>query len=153
MIEKAVDFAMFIPKNVIAGVSEKICDKEKRGKQSLKSLYGDGSKLENIPINADCIKVWKSVARKYKIDYSLKKSVTPQTGGDDKVQYVMFYKSRDINTLTAAFKEYSVKVAEKERKQSVQERVKADRNKNKERKTHDRERKREKKKERGVEIQ
>lgn len=152
MIEKAVDFATFVPKNIIAGVSEKVCDSQKRGKQSVKKLVGSGATLENIALNEDKIKGWKGIARKYGIDYSLKKAVTPQEDGSEKVQYIIFYKAKDIDILNAAFNEYSAKLMKKGQKNSIHGRIDEDRTKNKDRKTPNRERKRENKRESEVSL-
>jgi len=148
ILKGGFDFATFIPKHVVKALAEK-SDKVYKGKQSIKTLVGSGAKLENIPLNEDKIGVFKSVARKYGIDYSLKKAVTPQPDGGEKTQYLVFYKAKDINVLTAAFKEFSAKVVENEKKQSVKARVKEERAQNRqEKRDKNRERKREKKKER-----
>lgn len=45
----------------------------KRGKQSLDSMMKDGSQLTNIEITDRNIRSFERIARKYSIDYSLKK--------------------------------------------------------------------------------
>jgi len=146
ILKGAFNFAAFIPKQVIAGLAEK-SDKVYKGKQSIKTLIGSGAKLENIPLDKDKTAIFDSVARKYGIDYSMQKAATPQPDGQNKTQCLLFFKSKDINVLTAAFKEFTAKVVDNERKKSVKERVNAERGQNREEKRDkNRERKREKKK-------
>lgn len=143
ILKGAFNIATFIPKRILEGLSENTEDVY-RGKQSIKNLVGSGAKLENIPISADSAKDFQSVARQYGIDYSLKKAV-----GGEKPQYLVFFKAKDIKVLTAAFKEYSTKLVERESKNTIKERIKADKTAEK---TQNRERKREKKKDRGAEL-
>ena len=74
----------------------------KRGKQSIKSLQQSGAQLTNIVVTDNNIKSFDRVARKYGIDYSLKKDshVKPPL-------YLVFFKSKDVDVMTAAFKEYA----------------------------------------------
>jgi hypothetical protein len=62
----------------------------KRGKKSLKELMQEGSQLTNIEITDNNIKSFEKVARKYSIDYSLKKdsSTTPP-------RYLVFFRAKD----------------------------------------------------------
>ena len=59
---------------------KKLEAKKPKGKQTIKQLMDQGAQLTNIPITDDNIKSFDRVARKYGIDYSLKRddSVTPQ---------------------------------------------------------------------------
>ena len=74
----------------------------KRGKQSIKSLQQSGAQLTNIVVTDNNIKSFDRVARKYGVDYSLKKDshVEPPL-------YLVFFKSKDVDVMTAAFKEYA----------------------------------------------
>ena len=60
------------------------------------------------------IKNFERIARKYGVDYAVKKVKT-----DVKPKYVIFFKARDADALTQAFTEYSRKTVEKEKKPSV----------------------------------
>ena len=145
LLQGAFNIATFIPKNIIEGMGEKLSKSpHHRGKQTIKQLVGSGAKIENIPINDKQAELFKGVARKYGIDYSLKRV----TEGD-KSQYYVFYKAKDINVLESAFKDFSAKVMKREENQSVKERIKerkaAERSQN-------RERTRNKKKKREVEL-
>ena len=79
------------------------------GKKSFKQLSKGGS-LQNIEITDGNIKSFEKVARKYGIDFALKKA-------DDR--YLVFFKGRDADVLTAAFREFSKQKLDKERKPSV----------------------------------
>ena len=142
LLNGVFNVATFIPKHVLEGLSEKQ-ETVYKGRQSIKKLVGSGAKLENIPIKENQTGIFKSVARKYGVDYSLKKCVD-----GDKTKYLVFFKAKDINVLDTAFKEFTVKMVENERKQSIKNRVKEDRQTARNEKTQNRERKREKKKDR-----
>ena len=81
-----------------------------KGKQSVKHLVRQGAGVSNIEITDGNIKSFEKVARKYGIDFALKKA-------DDR--YLVFFKGRDADVLTAAFREFSKKKLDKERKPSV----------------------------------
>ncbi len=61
-----------------------------RGKQSLKQLAGQNAGLANIEITDQNIKAYTSVAKKYHVDFALKKDTTAE-----KPRYLVFFKSRD----------------------------------------------------------
>lgn len=85
-------------------------DAPHRGKQTLKQLMRHGTGVSNIEITDANIKAFESTAKKYGIDFALKKA-------DDR--YLVFFKGRDADVLTAAFREFSKKKLDKERKPSV----------------------------------
>ena len=76
-----------------------------KGKQSVKHLVRQGAGVSNIEITDGNIKSFERVARKYGVDFALKKDTTSQPP-----RYLVFFKSRDADALTAAFAEYSGKV-------------------------------------------
>lgn len=82
----------------------------RHGKQTLKQLMRHGTGVSNIEITDANIKAFESTAKKYGIDFALKKA-------DDR--YLVFFKGRDADVLTAAFREFSKKKLDKERKPSV----------------------------------
>jgi len=77
-------------------------DKDYHGKQSLKKLAQQNVQLSNIEITDNNIKAFEKVAKKYGIDFSLKrdKSVDPP-------RYFVFFKARDVDVMTAAFREFT----------------------------------------------
>lgn len=84
------------------------------GKQTVKQLIGQNQGVSNIEINDKNIKDFDRVARKYGVDYAVKKdrSVSPP-------KYMVFFKGRDADALTAAFEEYSNKTLRKKERPSV----------------------------------
>ena len=72
------------------------------GKQSVKSLVEQGGGVQNIEITD------KNVARKYGVDFALKKD--PSQG-----KYLVFFKARDADALNAAFAEYTAKTLNRQR--------------------------------------
>ena len=75
-----------------------------KGKQSVKHLVRQGAGVSNIEITDGNIKSFERVARKYGVDFALKKDTTSQPP-----RYLVFFKSRDADGLTAGFAEYSGK--------------------------------------------
>ncbi len=90
----------------------------KHGKQSIKSMLDRGCELSNIEITDNNIRSFERVARKYGIDYSLKrdKSVDPP-------KYLVFFRAKDVDVMTAAFKEYSGVTLQKSKKVSIRKRL------------------------------
>ena len=72
------------------------------GKQTVKQLVGQGAGVQNIEITDKNIKSFERVARKYGVDFALKKA-------PDQGKYLVFFKARDKDALTAAFTEYTAK--------------------------------------------
>ena len=73
-----------------------------RGKQSLKQLANQNAGLANIEITDQNIRSFTSVAKKYHIDFALKKDKTTEHP-----RYLVFFKSRDADAMTAAFQEFT----------------------------------------------
>ena len=84
------------------------------GKQSVKELIGQGDGVTNIDISKTDLRGFESVARKYGIDYAIRKdaSVHPP-------KYLVFFKAKDTDAMTAAFNEYSAKVMQRSQRPSV----------------------------------
>ena len=82
-----------------------------KGKQSVKHLVRQGVGVSNIEITDGNIKSFEKVARKYGIDFALKKDVSTQPP-----RYLVFFKSKDADALTA-FREYSGKVVKSQSKE------------------------------------
>ncbi len=85
------------------------------GKQSVKKLAAQNQGMVNIEITDKNIKSFDRVARKYGVDYAVKKdkSVSPP-------KYLVFFKAKDTDALTLAFTEYTANtVKSKAKKQSV----------------------------------
>ena len=113
------------------------------GKQSLRKLAENGSQLSNIEVTDGNIKSFEKCARKYHVLYSLKKdkSVSPP-------RYFVFFRAKDVDSITAAFKEYTGRTLNKAKKPSVRKKLELA----KERVAKHREREKTKHKDRGQEL-
>ena len=89
-------------------------DKHPHGKQTLKQLMKQNTGVSNIEIAEGNIKAFESTAKKYGIDFALKKDTT-----ENSPRYLVFFKGRDADVLTAAFKEFSAKKLTQDKKPSI----------------------------------
>jgi hypothetical protein len=76
--------------------------KTKVGKQSVKSLTKQGASITNMEITGDNIGDFKRIARKYNVDFALKRD-----DSESPPKWIVFFKAKDADSLMAAFKEYS----------------------------------------------
>ena len=88
------------------------------GKKSMNAMMKEGSQLSNIEITDKNIRSFEKVARKYSIDYSLKKDKSV-----DPPKYLVFFRAKDVDVMTAAFKEYTGVTLKKNRKVSIRKRL------------------------------
>ena len=88
--------------------------KPPQGKKSLKQLMKQNAGVSNIEITEGNIKAFESTAKKYGIDFALKKDAT-----ESPPRYLVFFKGRDADVLTAAFQEFSAKKLTQEQKPSI----------------------------------
>ena len=116
-----------------------------RGKQSLKHLARQNTGLASIEISDKNIKSFTHVAKKYHVDFALKKDTSAV-----QPRYLVFFKSRDADAITAAFQEFTA--GKLHRKPSIRKTL--SQAKEQAQKTEHRQRDREKEivKERGVEL-
>jgi hypothetical protein len=84
------------------------------GKQSVKDLAKQNQGLSNIEVTDKNIKSFERVAKKYGVDFAIKKdkSVTPP-------KYLVFFKGRDADAITSAFTEFTAKTMRKAERLSV----------------------------------
>ena len=124
--------------------AEKKAEKEAchPGRKTLNAMMKEGSQLTNIEITDNNIKSFEKVARKYSIDYSLKKDKSV-----DPPKYLVFFRAKDVDVMTAAFKEYTGVTLNKSRKVSIRKRL----HRAMERSAKHREREKTKQKDRGQE--
>lgn len=73
-----------------------------RGKQSYKKLSRPGGELKNIEITNQNIKSFEKAAKKYRVNFALKKEA-----GTSK--YYVFFRAPDADSLNAAFAEYTAR--------------------------------------------
>ena len=99
----------------------------------MKKLVGEGVGVSSIEVTDGNIKSFEWVARKYNVDFAVKKDKTTNPP-----KYVVFFKGRDADAVAQAFKEF-VKVNEKKQQRpSLRQKLKGlqkivAQNKNKER--------------------
>lgn len=84
------------------------------GKQTVGKLMEQNTQLTNIEVTDQNIKSFERVAKKYNIDFALKKDKAA-----DPPRYLVFFKARDVDVMNAAFKEYSAKELAKGKKPSI----------------------------------
>lgn len=84
------------------------------GKQSVKDLAKQNQGMSNIEITDKNIKSFEKSARKYGVDFAVKrdKSVKPP-------KYLVFFKGRDADAITAAFTDFTAKMVRKAERPSV----------------------------------
>lgn len=89
-----------------------------RGKQTLKQLAGQNAGLANIEISDKNIKAFTHLAKKFHVDFALKKDTTAE-----QPRYLVFFKSRDADAITAAFQEFASRKMSRDEKPSIRERL------------------------------
>lgn len=87
------------------------------GKQSIKSLVGQGAGVQNIEVTDKNIRSFERTARKYGVDYAVKKDASSG-------KYFVFFKARDADALNAAFADYTAETLKRQkRKPSVRKQL------------------------------
>ena len=85
-----------------------------RGKQSVKKLIGQNQGVTRVDLSHDDdVKQFEHVARKYGVDYA----ITKVKG--EKPRYLIFFKARDNDALTAALEEYTAQRMRGKEKQAL----------------------------------
>ena len=106
-------------KKVLADMEKHKNDPQLRhGKQTLRQLMKHGTGVSNIEITDQNIKAFSATAKKYGIDFALKKDTTGEIP-----RYLVFFKGRDADAVTAAFREFSAKNLAKKKKPSIRRRL------------------------------
>ena len=82
-------------------------DTPKVGRQSLRRLSKSGN-LSNVEITENNIKSFDPIAREYRISYALKRDES------DPNRWVVFFRAKDQDSMTAAFKKFSAKTLNRE---------------------------------------
>ena len=106
---------------VLAKALRKLLEEQKnkshqlpKGKQTLKNLMKQNTAISNLEITNDNIKAFSSTAKKYGLDFSLKKDSSTASP-----RYLVFFKGRDADVMTAAFQEFTAKRLSQEKKPSI----------------------------------
>ena len=77
---------------------------EKTGQQTLKQLTKYGGKLSEIPLNSENIKEFTQIARKHGVSFALAQDDTK-----DPPRHTVYFKAKDTESMSEAFKEYLAK--------------------------------------------
>lgn len=93
-------------------------NKKPDGRQTIQQLIGQNQGVTNIDISQTDLKGFEKYARKYGVDYAITKdkSVFPP-------KYLVFFKARDADAMTAAFNAYSAEVLAKSKRPSALNRL------------------------------
>lgn len=108
------------------------------------AAYEAQHRVSNIEITDQNIRAFSATAKKYGIDFALKKDTSGEIP-----RYLVFFKGRDADVITEAFREFSAKNLEKEKKPSIRKEL--DQAKQQAKAQH-RQREKVKAKDRGVEL-
>ena len=82
------------------------------GKMTVKQLAAQNKGMQSIEVTNDNIGSFNRIAQKYGIDFAPFK-----VKGENR--YLVFFKSGDMDAMTAAFKEYTAKQLDREQRPSV----------------------------------
>ena len=89
-----------------------------RVKQSIKHLVAQNAAISNIEVTDGNIKSFQRTANKYGIDYALKKDTS-----EEPPRYIVFFKGRDVDVMTQAFKEFSARTVKQQDKPSLRRKL------------------------------
>lgn len=89
------------------------------GKVSVKELVGEGAGASSIEITDGNIKSFERVARKYNVDFAVKKDKTTEPP-----KYLVFFKGRDADAVAQALKEFVYGNEKKNSRTSVRQKLK-----------------------------
>ena len=89
------------------------------GKQTVKQLIGQNQGVTTFESNDIDVKGFERYARKYGVDYAIKK-VRNDTG---KAKFIVFFKGRDKDAIDTAMREYVEKAMSSEKKPSIQKKL------------------------------
>ena len=115
-----------------------------QGRQSLRQLKKDGSALSNIEITDANIGLFRPCAKKYGIDFTLRKDRTTHPP-----RYIVIFKSKQADNLEQAFKEFTAKKLKQQERPSIRKALSAMKQKAA---AKDKQRAKEKVKERGLSL-
>ena len=87
-------------------------------KEAVEKLKAHNQELSNIEVTDGNIRSFEKYARKYDIDYCLKKDRSAEPP-----KYYVFFKAKEVDSMTAAFKEYTGWQLKKSKKVSVRKKL------------------------------
>ena len=86
--------------------------------QEIKHLMSQNAAISNIEVTDGNIKSFERTASKYGLDFALKKDVSVEPPS-----YLVFFKGRDVDVMTAAFKEFSAKTVKQKEQPSIRHKL------------------------------
>ena len=89
-----------------------------KGKQSVKQLTRQGQGVNTMEIDDANLRQFERIARKYGVDYAVRKDVTAETP-----RFLVFFKGRDADAIMAALKEFSSAKERKNERPSLLQRL------------------------------
>ena len=94
------------------------------GQQSLKQLKKHEAALSNIEITDANIGLFRPCAKKYGVDFTLRKDATTQPP-----HYIVIFKAKDADNMEQAFKEFTAKKLQREERPSIRKDIAASKEK------------------------
>ena len=86
--------------------------------QEIENLMSQNAAISNIEVTDGNIKPFERTASKYGLDFALKKDVSVEPPS-----YLVFFKGRDVDVMTAAFKEFSAKTVKQKEQPSIRHKL------------------------------
>ena len=99
----------------------------KHGKVKFEQLMDMDAGADRMELEKRGLKTFDRVARKYHIDYAIKKD-----SNEDPPRYYLFFKTRDRDAMKLALKEYGDAIRKQEKKESMKEKIRRNKEKSKE---------------------
>ena len=129
-INLAISTTKLSLRTVIAGIKKYLQHREKvkvrksrdpavHGKQSVKKLLGQNQGAANAEIDKDGIKDFERLARKYGVDFAVRKDKSV-----DPPRAIVFVRAKDADVLDAICKEHEARTMSKKKHPSVLEQLK-----------------------------
>ena len=94
------------------------------GKQTLRQLMKHNTGVSNIEITDANIGLFKPCAKKYGVDFTLRKDATTQPP-----HYIVIFKAKDADNMEQAFKEFTAKKLQREERPSIRKDIAASKEK------------------------
>lgn len=129
-INLAISTTKLSARTIIAGIrkymqhrekmkAQKVRDPAVHGKQSVKKLLGQNQGAANAEIDKDSIKDFERLARKYGVDFAVRKDKSV-----DPPRYIVFVRAKDADALDAICKEHQARSLSKKKHPSVLDQLK-----------------------------
>ena len=85
-----------------------------RREQTVAELLHQGKELPSVEISDENIKSFESTARKHGVDFQVREDLS-----GEELRWLVFFKSKDADAMTAAFREFSARELTKTKKPSL----------------------------------